>query len=124
MLIPPDNWYPKIFTKIEHSWLFILFAVVIGVIGVGFLIYGCILLMRQQMGLLPRHLTKKVKEKDFGEMTAQIGCACIIPGIGFSVSCVMMLISGSLGLGILIALISLAVGCIVFDKAISKYNKP
>ena len=59
MLIPPDNWYPKIFTKIEHSWLFILFAVVIGVIGVGFLIYGCILLMRQQMGLLPRRLTKK-----------------------------------------------------------------
>lgn len=124
MLIPPYNWYPEIFTEIEHSWLFILIAVIAGVIGIGFLIYGCILLLKQQIRILPRNLIRNVKPKDYSDMTSQIGCASIISGIGFAASCAAMLLSGSLGLGILIALISLAVGCIVFDKAVSKYKKP
>ncbi|MBR1533312.1 MAG: hypothetical protein IJ639_03025 [Ruminococcus sp.] len=124
MIKPPDDSYPTILTAIENSWLFPLIVILAIAIGIGFLICGYLLFIKQKMTVLPRRYRQNVKPKDIGEMTAQTGFACFIYSAGFIIGGVIELATGLLMWGILIVGTLFFIGCLVFDKAVSKYNKP
>ena len=54
MIKPPDDSYPTILTAIENSWLFPLIVILAIAIGIGFLICGYLLFIKQKMTVLPR----------------------------------------------------------------------